>query len=77
MPQINVYNYLSQTTWTIILFSLYYYNMKQYLIPSIIEKIKVRINLLTRVNTGNINKNSRVPNLFINKFDSFNTDYKF
>jgi hypothetical protein len=42
MPQINSYTYLSVTTWTIILFFLFYYLMKQYIIPIIYENIKIK-----------------------------------
>lgn len=39
MAQINIYTYLSQTTWTIILFGIYYVIMKQILLPSLLEAI--------------------------------------
>jgi hypothetical protein len=42
MPQINVYTYLSQASWVLIIFIIYYINMKQILIPSILEKIRIR-----------------------------------
>lgn len=42
MPQINVFSYLSQCTWTIILFYIFYYIMKQYLLPFIYENIKLK-----------------------------------
>lgn len=48
MPQINFYTYLSQTTWLIIIFYLFYYMMKQYLLPAIFENIKLK----------NLNKNT-------------------
>lgn len=46
MPQINFYTYLSQTTWTIILFSLFYIIMKQYFLPLIFESLKVKTLIL-------------------------------
>ncbi|PJF20198.1 ATP synthase F0 subunit 8 (mitochondrion) [Paramicrosporidium saccamoebae] len=42
MAQCNVYTYLSQTTWTIIIFYFLYYYMKQYILPSIYEQIKLK-----------------------------------
>lgn len=42
MPQINIFTYLSQTTWTILLFVLYYINMKQIILPSLLETIKLK-----------------------------------
>lgn len=42
MPQCNVYTYLSQTTWTIIIFYFLYYSMKQYILPLIFEQIKLK-----------------------------------
>ncbi len=42
MPQINIFTYLSQTSWTILLFILYYINMKQVLLPSLLETIKLK-----------------------------------
>lgn len=42
MPQINFYTYLSQTTWTIILFFIFYFIMKQYFLSLIFENIKLK-----------------------------------
>lgn len=58
MPQINVFTFLSQTSWTILIFILYYINMKQILIPSLIEMIKLKKNStvsITNNNNNNIN----------------------
>lgn len=60
MPQINIFTYLSQTTWTILLFIIYYINMKQYLIPSLLETIKLK----------NISNNSNKTNSEFNKFSN-------
>lgn len=62
MPQINIFTYLSQTTWTILLFILYYINMKQYLIPSLLETIKLK-----NISNNNNNTNSEF-NKFSNKY---------
>ena len=57
MPQINIFTYLSQTTWTILLFIIYYINMKQYLIPSLLETIKLKnISNKKYFNTSEFNK---------------------
>ncbi len=42
MPQLNLYTYLSQVTWLIILFSLYYIYMKELIITNILEKLEIR-----------------------------------
>jgi len=42
MAQINIANYLNQSTWTIILFGSYCYLMKKYFIPVLLEKIVVK-----------------------------------
>lgn len=42
MPQLNLYTYLSQATWLIIIFSVYYIYMKQVVLTSIFEKINIR-----------------------------------
>ena len=42
MPQLNLYTYLSQVTWLIIIFSLYYIYMKEVVISSILEKLEIR-----------------------------------
>lgn len=47
MPQINFYTYLTQTTWTIIIFYFLYYILKQYLLPLIYEQIKLNQKLNT------------------------------
>ena len=46
MPQLNIYTYLSQATWLIIIFSLYYIYMKQIVLTSIFEKLKLRSSIL-------------------------------
>lgn len=58
MPQINVFTYLSQTSWTIIIFILYYINMKQIIIPSIIEIIKLKNNSILILSGGANSNNS-------------------
>lgn len=57
MPQINVFTYLSQTSWTIIIFILYYINMKQIIIPSIIEIIKLKNNSILILSGNSHSKN--------------------
>lgn len=42
MPQLNLYTYLSQATWLIIIFSVYYIYMKQVVLTSLLEKLKIR-----------------------------------
>ena len=42
MPQLNLYSYLSQATWLIIIFSVYYIYMKQVVLTSLLEKLKIR-----------------------------------
>jgi hypothetical protein len=42
MPQLNLYTYLSQATWLIIIFSVYYIYMKQVVLTSILEKLNLR-----------------------------------
>lgn len=42
MAQINFYTYLSQTTWTIILFFSFYFLMKQYILPFVFENLKIK-----------------------------------
>ncbi len=42
MPQLNLYTYLSQATWLIIIFSLYYFYMKQVVLTSLLEKLNIR-----------------------------------
>jgi hypothetical protein len=53
MPQLNVFTYLSQTTWTMIIFILYYINMKQILIPSLLEIIKLKNNSILLLSNNN------------------------
>lgn len=65
MPQINIYTYLSQTTWTLILFVLYYINMKQVLLPSLLETIKIKNNSIQ--NTSESNTSSLI-NKYNNKY---------
>lgn len=49
MPQINFYTYLSQSTWLILFFFTFYYCMKQYLLPTIVENLKLKKSLARRV----------------------------
>lgn len=65
MPQINIYTYLSQTTWTLILFVLYYINMKQVLLPSLLETIKIKNNSIQ--NTSETNTSTLI-NKYNNKY---------
>lgn len=65
MPQINVFTYLSQTTWTLLIFVLYYINMKQIIIPSLLEIIKLKKNSILILSSpkviiadNNLNNNS-------------------
>ncbi len=46
MPQINIYHFLSQTSWTILLFLFFFYLMKQYILPSLLEVIKLKSYIL-------------------------------
>jgi len=57
MPQINYYTYLSQCTWTIILFYTFYYIMKQYFIPLLFESFFIinSTNPTTSLQTLNTN----------------------
>lgn len=57
MPQINIYTYLSQTSWTIILFIIYYINMKQILIPLLLENIKLKNFNFNKKSKSNIQNN--------------------
>ena len=43
MPQCNLYTFLTQTTWLIILFYLFYYIMKQYLLPLTYENLQLKL----------------------------------
>lgn len=63
MPQINIYTYLSQTSWTIILFIIYYINMKQILIPLLLENIKLKNFNFNKKSKSNIQNNQ---NLYFN-----------
>lgn len=58
MPQVNLYTYLTQTTWTILLFFIFYYCMKQYLFPIIYENILLK-NLSTRQTSKESTPSSR------------------
>lgn len=57
MPQLNSHTYLSITTWTIIIFYIFYYIMKQYILPLIYENIKIK-KLLGNSNTISSNGTS-------------------
>lgn len=65
MPQINFYTYLSQTTWTIILFYVLYYYMKQYILPALYENIKIK----------NLGKNPESVSTVNTKDDNITTIY--
>lgn len=58
MPQINFYTYLSQTTWTIIIFYIFYYSMKQYFLPLIFQNLKVKSIILQTQNKETLVKSS-------------------
>ena len=45
--QLNIYTYLSITTWTIMSFFIIYYVMKQYILPLIVENIKFKLFFLS------------------------------
>lgn len=67
MPQINIFTYLSQTTWTILLFIIYYINMKQVLLPSLLETIKLKNNYITTKDKfNNIKHNNEFSNKYLN-----------
>lgn len=79
MPQINFYTYLSQTTWTIIIFYIFYYCMKQYLLPRIFQNIKVK-SLVLQNQTPSVrntvteaeSKDLRSSNVFIKSYNVYN-----
>lgn len=71
MPQINIFTYLSQTTWTILLFIIYYINMKQVLLPSLLETIKLKNNYTSvKNNFNNIKLNNEISK-YSNKYLNF------
>lgn len=37
MPQLEIINYLSQISWFLLLFSIFYYIMKQYILINVYE----------------------------------------
>jgi len=47
MPHINTYTYLTQSTWLIILFIIYYKYIKQYILPALLEKIYIKTFILS------------------------------
>lgn len=57
MPQINVYTYLSQASWALIIFIIYYINMKQIILPSILEKIRIRYYLFNSQTNSSFSTN--------------------
>lgn len=65
MPQLNTLNYLTQTTWTIIIFTIYYYIMKKYIIPIIIEKLYLK----NKLNTNKTKKEDNIESM--DKFPLF------
>ena len=52
MPQINLYTFLGQCSWTIILFLYYYVIMKQSIIPSILENIIIKSKYIKSTNNN-------------------------
>lgn len=42
MPQLNFYTYLSQVSWTILIFVSFFAIMKIYLLPAILESLKLK-----------------------------------
>lgn len=73
MPQSNLYTFLSQSTWTIIIFYVLYYLIKQYILPIILENIKIQKYLSTSKNNTELsNKSSNQQHTllyFINKYN--------
>lgn len=67
MPQSNLYTFLSQSTWTIIIFYVLYYLIKQYILPIILENIKIQKYLSTSKNNTELSNKS--SNNFINKYN--------
>lgn len=55
MPQINIFHFLSQTSWTILLFLLFFYTMKQFILPSLLEVIRIKSFLLLNQNNLKFN----------------------
>lgn len=49
MAQINMYTYLNQITWMIIIYSVYYIIMKVRIIPRINYKMKIRNKIFKRI----------------------------
>lgn len=47
MPQLDLSIYLSQTTWLIVIFLIYYLTFKGLILPVILEKLFIRKNLLS------------------------------
>ena len=65
MPQINVYTYLSQTTWTIILFIFFYFFIKQFVLPYLFQFLFL-LPLLSKKTTITSEKNHspyRLPSI--------------
>lgn len=67
MPQSNLYTFLTQTTWLIILFSLFYYIMKQYLLPLIYENIQLKL-LISRDSPVKVKTPSTISKSSIYKY---------
>lgn len=57
MAQLNIYTYLSQITWTIIIFMLILYIMKKVILPTILENIVIK-NLFLKNKSFSINYNT-------------------
>lgn len=68
MPQINAYTYLTQCSWLIILFIIYYIALKQYLLPSLLEKIFVKFLFSSNPSTTNVTNTSHNT---VNSFYTF------
>lgn len=54
MAQLNYYTYLSQVTSLIIIYLLYYSINKQTIIPTIVEKIKIKNYILNQFNNSKL-----------------------
>lgn len=54
MAQLNYYTYLSQVTSLIIIYLLYYCINKQIIIPTIVEKIKIKNYIFNQLNNSKL-----------------------
>lgn len=66
MAQLNYYTYLSQASWLIIIYIIYYIYTKQNIIPGILEKIKIN-NYYKQINKSikEISKDIKLTKYFI------------